>query len=70
MNKFKNPVFWAAFISLVLAAGGVDFESLTEWSLLAQSLLDILKNPVALVACIVAGYGIFNDNSTKGIDKF
>lgn len=70
MNKFKNPIFWAASLALVLAAGGVDFETLTSWSMFAESLISVLQNPVALIACIVAAYGIFNDNSTKGIDKF
>ena len=69
-NKFKNPLFWFGMISTVLLAAGVDFETLTSWPLLADALIGILKNPVALVLCITTAYTVFNDNSTKGLDKF
>lgn len=69
-NKIKNPLFWFGMISTVLLAAGVDFETLTSWPLLAESLLGILKNPVSLVLCITTAYTVFNDNSTKGLDKF
>lgn len=68
MNKLKNPVFWLTMITTVLLAAGVDFETLTSWPLLAEALLSILKNPVALAMVIVTGYGIFNDNGIKGLD--
>lgn len=68
-QKLKNPVFWASLIAIVLAAGGVNFESLTSWNLLAEALFGIVKNPVALVSCVVAAYGVFNDNSTKQLDR-
>jgi len=68
-NKFKNPVFWLSLVSLVLASAGVDFETLTSWPLLADALLGVLKNPVALGMCLVTAYGVFNDNGTKGLDK-
>jgi len=68
-NKLLNPVFWLSLITLVLAAAGVDFETLTSWPLLVDALLSIIKNPVALAMVIVTGYGIFNDNSTKRLDK-
>jgi len=69
-NKLTNPVFWLSMITLVLAAAGVDFETLTSWSLLADALLSILKNPVSLAMVIVTAYGIWNDQSTKKLDKF
>jgi len=69
-NKLTNPVFWLSMITLVLAAAGVDFETLTSWPLLADALLSILKNPVSLAMVIVTAYGIWNDQSTKKLDKF
>ena len=68
-EKFKNPYFWLSLFALIFSAAGVDFETLTSWSLLAQALLDILLNPVAIMAVITAFLGIWNDNSTKGLDK-
>lgn len=70
MNKLKNPYFILSCIALVFSASGVDFNELTSWSLLAKSLMGILSNPVSIVAVITAFLGIWNDNSTKGLDKF
>lgn len=67
--KFRNPIFWTSLIAIIFASAGVDFNTLTSWSLLGEALLGILQNPVALVAVIVGMVGVFNDNSTKGIDK-
>lgn len=68
--KFKNPYFWLSIFSLIFAAAGVDFNTLTSWQLLGEALLSILANPVAVVAVITATLGVWNDNSTKGMDKF
>lgn len=66
--KLKNPYFWLSAIALIFSASGVDFNQLTSWSLLVKALLDILNNPVCIVAVITAFLGIWNDNSTKGLD--
>ena len=66
--KLKNPYFWLSAIALIFSASGVDFNQLTSWSLLLKALLSILNNPVCIVAVITAFLGIWNDNSTKGLD--
>ena len=68
-DKIRNPYFWLSIFALIFSASGVDFNQLTSWSLLAQALLGILSNPVSVVAVITAFLGIWNDNSTKGLDK-
>mgnify|MGYP004645392383 CR=1 FL=1 len=68
-DKLKNPYFWLSVFALIFSAAGVDFETLTSWPLLAQALMGILLNPVAIVAVITAFLGIWNDNSTKGLDR-
>lgn len=70
MEKLKNPYFWLSIFALIFSASGVDFNQLTSWNLLAEALFGILQNPVAIVAIITAFLGIWNDNSTKGLDKF
>ena len=67
-EKLKNPYFWLSVFALIFTAAGIDFQTLTSWQLLAQALIDILLNPVAIVAIITAFLGIWNDNSTKGLD--
>lgn len=68
-EKIKNPYFWLSCIALIFSASGVDFNELTSWALLGDALLSILNNPVSVVAVITAFLGIWNDNSTKGLDK-
>ena len=69
-EKLKNPYFWLSVFALIFSAAGIDFQTLTSWQLLVQALVDILLNPVAIVAIITAFLGIWNDNSTKGLDGF
>ena len=66
--KLKNPYFYLSVFALIFSASGIDFQTLTSWQLLGQSLMSILKNPVAIIAVITAFLGIWNDNSTKGLD--
>ena len=68
-DKIRNPYFWLSTIALVFSASGVDFNELTSWALLGKALIDIVGNPVSVVAVITAFLGIWNDNSTKGLDK-
>ena len=68
-QKFKNPIFWLSLIAIMFASAGVEFSTLTSWQLLGESFLSILANPVSVISVIVAVIGVFNDNSTKGIDK-
>lgn len=68
-DKLKNPYFWLSVFALIFSASGVDFYQLTSWRLLFNALLGILQNPVSVVAVITAFLGIWNDNSTKGLDR-
>lgn len=66
-NRVKNPYFWLGLGGVIFSAAGVDFKTLTSWNLLANALLDILANPVAVVAVIAAVIGVVVDPSTKGL---
>lgn len=67
--KFRNPYFWLSVFALIFTASGVDFYQLTSWDLLYKAIIDILNNPVSVVSIITAFLGIWNDNSTHGLDK-
>lgn len=67
--KFRNPYFWLSVFALIFSASGIDFNQLTSWPLLGEALLGILNNPVAIVSILTAFLGIWNDNSTQGLDK-
>ncbi|XZI43586.1 phage holin (plasmid) [Clostridium perfringens] len=66
-NRLKNPYFWLGLGGVVFSAAGVDFNTLTSWSLLGQAFLNILANPVAVVAVAAALIGVVVDPSTKGL---
>lgn len=66
--KLRNPYFYLSVVALIFSASGVDFNQLTSWSLFIDALKGIINNPVAIVAIITAFLGIWNDNSTKGLD--
>ena len=66
--KLKNPYFWLSIVGLLFASAGIDFQTLTSWQLLGEALLSILNNPVSVVAVCTTLVGIWNDNSTKGLD--
>ena len=68
-EKFKNPYFWLSVFALIFSAAGIDFNQLTSWQLLGQAMFGLIQNPVSIVAIITAFLGIWNDNSTKGMDK-
>lgn len=68
-DKIKNPYFWLSVVALIFSASGVDFNQLTSWKLLLDALIGIVNNPVSVIAVITAFLGIWNDNSTKGLDK-
>lgn len=68
-TKFKNPYFWLSTFALIFTASGIDFATLTSWPLLGEALVGIVQNPVSIVAVITAFLGIWNDNSTFGMDR-
>ena len=68
-TKFRNPIFWISIVSIIFASAGVDFTTLTSWNLFGRAVMSIFNNPVSIVAVIVAMVGVFNDNSTKGVDS-
>ena len=65
--RTRNYMFYVGIIGVIFSAGGVDFESLTSWSLLWTSILQILNNPVAVVTVFMAVMGVITDTSTSGM---
>ena len=66
-NRLKNPYFYLGLGGVIFSAAGIDFNTLTSWSLLGNALLNILSNPVAVVAVVAGVTGVFVDPSTKGL---
>ncbi|MEF9991321.1 MAG: phage holin [Peptostreptococcaceae bacterium] len=66
-NRIKNPYFWLGLGGVIFSSAGVDFKTLTSWTLLGDALLSILANPVAVVAVTAAIIGVVVDPSSKGL---
>lgn len=66
-NRFKNIYFYIGIIGVIFASAGVSFETLTSWRLLAESLVGILANPVAVMAVTMGILGVIVDPTTPGI---
>lgn len=66
-NRYKNPYFWIGICGVALAAMGIEPESLTSWGLVLDNLLEVIKNPVAIVGTVLAILGVFVDPTTKGV---
>lgn len=65
-ERFKNPYFIIGLLGVIFAAAGISFDSLTNWSIFWQNILNILNNPFLLASVITAVIGVFVDPSTEG----
>lgn len=66
-NRIRNPYFWIGLIGVVLTAMGVNAETFTTWTAVADALLALLNNPYLLGSVAIAVLGVFVDPSTKGL---
>lgn len=67
--KFKNPFFWMGVISLIFTTANIRIEDLTSWDLLFDAIKSIGDNPAILFYIAGALIGVWNDNSSPGMDK-
>ena len=66
-SRMKNLYFWTGLVAVLFGAAGIDFNTLTDWSLLWSAILGIGNNPVSVMAVILAMLGVFVDTSTEGL---
>ena len=69
--RFKNPVFWfnlaAAIFLPVLACLGMNWEDMTSWRAIGDTLLQAVRNPVIVVSVLLSVWNLLNDPTTKGL---
>lgn len=66
-KRIKNVYFWLGLVGIIFSAAGIDFNTLTSWKLLLDSVLSILNNPVAIMAVTMAIVGVFVDPTTPSL---
>jgi hypothetical protein len=64
-ERLKSPVVWAGIIATIITVSGIDPSNMTEWGILGQNLLNIVKNPFLLISVSVAVFGFLNNPSDK-----
>lgn len=69
--RFNNPTAIAQMVVSiflpVLIYLGIDWQSLTTWASVGHALLDILRNPIAVVLIIVNLYMSMVDGTSTGL---
>lgn len=69
--RWKNPLWWSellvAVFAPILTHAGINWPDITTWAALGQLLLDAVKNPVVVVAVVVAAFNAVTDPTTPGI---
>lgn len=66
-NRFKNIWFWLGIFGVIGATLGIDATTLTSWSILKDTIVEVLKNPYLLGSTILAVLGVFVNPTTKGL---
>lgn len=66
-NRFKNIYFWLGLGGVIFGAAGIDFNTLTSWSLLSDAFMDILRNPVAICSVIAGITGVCIEPTSRGL---
>ena len=65
-KRYCNPWFWAGLVGVMLAAMGVEPQTLTSWGAVVDALNDLVTNPVALAGTTLAVIGVFINPTTEG----
>ena len=65
--RMRNWAFWVGLGATLLAALDVSPEMFTSWSILWQSVVDLINNPYRLGCVIFAIVGVLVDPTTAGI---
>ncbi len=66
-KRLKNPYFWIGVGGVVLTAVGISPEMLTDWHIVGDSVLNLLKNPYMLGSVAMALIGVFVSPTTQGL---
>jgi len=68
LKRFDSKGTWvgiASIIVLIASTAGVDINTITSWSLLGKTILDIISNPATVFAVIGAVFAFLNNPTDK-----
>lgn len=64
--RIKNPNFWIGLIGMLMCAMHVEASMFTSWEIVAERLVELIKNPFMVGSVLVALWGYVQDFTTKG----
>lgn len=68
--RLKNPVFWAqvmcAIVLPLIVGVGAQWEDMTSWIKLGDTIISGLQNPVVVVSMVVSLWACITDPTTSG----
>lgn len=68
--RLKNPVFWAQVICAIvlplIVGVGAQWEDMTSWIKLGDTIISGLQNPVVVVSMIASLWACITDPTTSG----
>ena len=67
--RFRFP-FVMAIVAAFLASAGVEPSMLINWNLLGDTIIAFFLNPYQISIFAVAVYGIWNNNTVKGLRDY
>jgi len=68
LKRFDSKGTWigiASIIVLIFSTAGVDINTITSWSLLGKTILDIISNPATIFAIVGAIFAFLNNPTDK-----
>ena len=64
-KRLTDVWFWVGIVSAILAAGSINPQDLTTWSILQEKLLSIITNPYKLGLVVIALISFWNNPTTE-----
>lgn len=68
--RIKNPIWWVqvvlAVIMPLILGMGYEWQDMTSWALLGETLWAAVQNPVVFAAMLASAWSAVTDPTTKG----
>jgi hypothetical protein len=64
-EKLKSLPMWAGVVASGILAIGIDWTTLTSWTILKDTVINFLNNPAAIILFIVTIYASLNNPNNR-----
>lgn len=64
-EKLKSLPMWAGVLSAGILAVGIDWTTLTSWTILKDTIIDFFNNPAAIILFAVTVFSALNNPNNR-----